>query len=584
MKKFGISGHLLYILAIFAGVLFLTPPLAAQVDQAELGNLGPVEFINYEGPYSIIETRAQIRAIGYTLGQAVKNGAARQGALGRYFVIHSVSDQDGFKLDADIFGLGVDVGVDHIRNLRLIIQGYLEAAYGYTEKDAALLAEYITIYNAVYRGDMNFFSSRYKNPVMDNLTKEKTGLSLRYDEWPGQTLMVIPLGTGAGGPLSSIDTSSISDNKVTEQLRQEPDMSLDQRKDMVDLKEREADDASQQAAVSREAIQQEEQRIAQEQAQAQQQQQQAQQQAQQAQQQQQQAQQQAQQAQQQQQQAQQQQDQIAQQRQQPGADQQQLDQQQAQAEQQQQQAQQQQAQAEQQQQEAQQQQAQAEQQQQEAQQKQQELDQAQQAVDNQKQQAAQQETFADQKSSEAQQERQQIAQDQQSVIAQETVPQQEKGILGVSILTPASSLGRLVWLDANSGSETKRSPLNTVNVRTVTQVNSRIFAIAGENRGNGAVRLVEISGDTLEMQKQGNNDIAPQSLLWSNGQDLYAMINSGGNLYLARFNTDLTLQAQSSMTVHPFASVLFSGDYIATQRADGSAVLLNPKDMSEVRN
>jgi hypothetical protein len=85
------------------------------------------------------------------------------------------------------------------------------------------------------------------------------------------------------------------------------------------------------------------------------------------------------------------------------------------------------------------------------------------------------------------------------------------------------------------------------------------------------------------MQKQGDNDIAPQSLLWVSGQDLYAVTSSGGNLYLARFNTDLVLQARSSMTVHPFASVLLSGSYLITQRADGSAVLLNPSDLSERR-
>ena len=527
MKKSGNSHKLLYIFIVAAGVFALSSPLYAQVAQSEMENLGPVEFVNYEGPYSIIETRAQIRSIGYSLGLIVKTGNARAGTSGRYFVIHSVSDADGFKLDADIFGLGVDVGVDHIRNLRLIIQGYLEAAYDYTERDAALLAEYITIYNAVYRGDMDYFGSKYKKPVMDNLTKEKAGLSLRYDEWPGQTLMLIPLGTGQGGPLSSVDTSSISDARVTEQLRQEPDMSLDQRKDMVDLKEREADQANQQAAIQREAIQQEEQRIAQE----------------------------RQQAQQQQQQARQDQQQAAQERQQPGADQEAIDQRQKEAE----------------------------QRQEEARQKQEELDKQQQAADEQKKEAEQQDAFAEQKATEAQQDRQQIAEDQQSLIGKEPPPAQAEGILGVSILTPASSLGRLVLLDSSTGDETKRSPLNTLNVRTVVQVGGRIFAVAGENRGSGAVRLVEMNAATLEMQKQGDDDIAPQSLLWANGQDLYAILNSGGNLYLARFNTDLVLQSKSSMTVHPFASALFIDNYVITQRADGSAALLNAKDLSEKR-
>ena len=541
MRKSGTAQQFLYIFAVVMSLALMAPPAMAQVDQAELGNLGPVEFINYVGPYTIIETRAQIRAIGYSLGQAVKAGSARSGPLGRYFVIHSVSAADGFKLDADIFGLGVDVGVDHIRNLRLIIQGYLEATYGYTERDAALLAEYVTIYNAVYRGDMNYFSSRYKKAVIDNLSAEKAGLSLRYDEWPGQALIIIPLGTGAGGPLSSIDTTSITDSRVTEQLRQETDMSLDQRKDMVNLKEREAEEASQQAALQREAIKQEEQKIAQEKQQAQQQQQQARQQ---------------------QQQAQQQQQQVAQERQQTGADQAALDKKQQEAEQRQ---------------------KEAEQQQQEAQKKQQEAERQQKAVEEQKAQAEKQESFADQKASEAQQERQQIAEDQQSVIKQEPPPGSAMGILGASIMNPLSPLGRLVYLEPGTGREIRRSPLTTVNVRTVTRVNNRILAIAGEDRGSGAIRLVDIDSGTLEMAKQGDDNIAPQSLLWTNGQDLYAITNNGGTFNLARFNTDLVLQAKSSVAVHLFASVFLYDDYIITQRADGSVLLLNPKDLSEKR-
>jgi len=516
------------ILYIACAFLFLASPLFAQVNRSELENLGPVEFINYEGPYSRIETRAQIRNIGYSLGQVIKTGTTRTGYSNRYFVIHSVSGQDGQKLDADIFGLGSDVGVDHIRNLRWIIQGYLEAAYEYTERDAALLAEYVTIYNAVYRGDMGYFSSRYKNPVMSNLTADKVGLAIRYDEWPGQTLIVIPLGTGVSGSLSAIDTTTVSDSRVIEQLRQDPDMGIDQRKDMVDLKEREADQASQQAAINRDAINQEEQRIASERQAAQQQQQQAQ------------ADQQR----------------IAQERQQPGADQQALDaQQQA-----------------------------AEQQQQEAQQALEQLDQDQEAVDAKKDETENLEALAEQKTSEAQDDRQQIATDQQAIINQQPAPAQSTGVLGFSLLNPDQYLGRLVKLDPSTGVESKRSPLTTVNGRTVNVVNNRIFAIAGENRGDGAIRLVEISPDTLEMLKQGDDDIAADSLLWINGQDLYAITGTDSNYNLARFNTDFKLQSRSTITVNPHASVLFSDGNLVTQRTDGSAVLLNPSDLSEKKN
>ena len=522
-----IYNRFLHFFALIAGILLLAPPLAAQVDRVELGDLGPVEFINYVGPYSRFETRAQIRDIGYSLGQIVRAVDERSGALGRYFVIHSVSEPDENKLDADIFGLGVDVGVDHIRNMRFIIQGYLEAAYDYSESDAALLAEYITIYNAVYRGDWDFFSSRYKNPVMDNLSRERVGLSLRYDEWPGQTLMLIPLGTGLGGPLSAIDTAAISDARVVEQLRQEPDMGLEQRRDMVDLMEREAEQAEQQAAITREAIEQEEQRIAQE----------------------------RQQAAQQQEEARLEQERIAQERQQADADQQALDERQREAE----------------------------QQAEEAWAQQEELRQQQEALEEQRREAEMQEAFAEQRSEEAQLGRQEIAEDMQSIIIQDIPPASAGGILGVSILSPGSYLGQLVLLDPNTGRENMRSPLNTVNARTVTWLNNRILAIAGEARGSGAIRLVEISSGSLEMLKQGDDDIAPDSLLWASGQDLYAVVTADGRLYLARFNADLVLQARSSVSVHSFASVLFSDGFIVTQRADGSAVLLNPRDMSERR-
>jgi hypothetical protein len=92
---------------------------------------------------------------------------------------------------------------------------------------------------------------------------------------------------------------------------------------------------------------------------------------------------------------------------------------------------------------------------------------------------------------------------------------------------------------------------------------------------------VEINSTTLEMIRQGNDDISPESLLWLNGQDLYAIHRNSDNLYLARFNMDLVLQARSSIAINPYASVLFSGNLVITQRADGSAVLLNARDLRE---
>jgi len=559
---------------------FISGVSAQNVNREELEkNQSAVNFINYEGPHARIDTIEQIRNIGYSLGLAIKNGATRAGAQNRYFVIHCSAGPEGNKFDADVFGLGIDVGVDHVRNLRLIIQGYLQGAYDYSAADAALLSRYVTIYNAVFRGDWNFFNTRYKNIVIQNLTAEKAGASIRYDEWPGQTLMTIPLGTGSPGSLSAIDTSGLTDPGVIDSMRTGEDRGIDDRRGMVDLKEREADEASQRAALQREAIAEEErkmrqaqeenrlaqQRLEQERQQAQQREEQARRQAEQARQQAEQARQQAQagaitpeESQRRQQEAQQQAEQAQQQAQQAREQQDSL---------------------------AAEQQANDQQLQQDMAQKEAEQEQRRQAAD-----AAQQ--LADQKTQEAQQERQEIAKDQQEMIKggpaiasagqgqQAAAAPKITGLLAAGILQANTPLGRLLRLDPTNGSAVQTSQMTTVNTRTVNLSGTRIFAIAGVNQGNAAIRLVEIDNDTLNMLKQGDDDIYQNSLLWVNGTNLYAITVVNGKNYMARFDLNLAKQAQSTVEVHPYASCLFQGDKVLTQKTDGTPLLLNGQTLN----
>jgi len=480
----------------------------AQVDRQELQrNLAPVNFISFDGPHAVIQSREQIRQIGVGLGQTISTGAARAGATDRYFVIHSVSNPDGNKLDADVFGLGPNTGVDHIRNLRTIIQGYLQEAYSYSASDAELLAEYITIYNAVYRGDWNYFSGRYKNAVLQNVNAIQAGISTRYSEWPGNTLMLIPLGSGG---LSSIDTSAISDSRVVDELRKEEGFGVEQRRDMVDLKEREAEEAERRAAEQREAALQEERAIAQERAR------------------------------------------LEQERQQAERDKasgaitdEEANRRLA-----------------------------------EANDKEKELSDREKELALQREEAARQERAAEQKYDEAQQDRQRIAQDQQTIIDRGN---QAQSIIGITIEPRDSTFGKLVLLDLSTRRETRRSSLETVYTRTLTMAGGKVLAIAGENKGNGAVRLVEINRQTLDMVKQGDDDIHPNSLIWVSGNDLYAITaNLGNGTYnLGRFNTDLRLQSKSAITVHPNASVNIQEGNLLTQKADGSPAILNPATLAE---
>jgi hypothetical protein len=146
-------------------------------------------------------------------------------------------------------------------------------------------------------------------------------------------------------------------------------------------------------------------------------------------------------------------------------------------------------------------------------------------------------------------------------------------------------MGRLVRLNPADGKEIKKSPLDSTHVRTVAFVGGRILAVAGEGKGQGAVRIIELNPSSLEMARQGNDDIKTGSLLWVNGNDLYAIIIDLANnqCYLGRFNTNLELQAKSIVKVHPESSVTIQQGRLLTQREDGSALALNPTDLSEVK-
>jgi hypothetical protein len=525
------------------GLLFAqeSPTETPPINYAELEqNLSPVTFISYEGPYARIDTRAQIWGIGYDLGNAVREGASFAGDRSRYFVLHSVTDPESGRLNADVFGLGPDVGVDHIRNLRLIVQGYLEAAYGYSAEDAALIAEFSTVYNAVFRGNWDYFSNRYKTALVEYLSPapERAGLSIRFDEWPGQTLMMLPLLTAMPDSLSAVDTGAISGEEVIDEMRKDDDRGVDARQGLVDLKEREAEQAAASAEELRGQIAEEERRIAEQSRTA------------------------------------------DAERERIAAEQARIEKERAElavsdAPPEEKAAGEERLQAEEG--------ALAE--------TNRRLDEEagareeqSRALDEQREEAARNEAIAEQRSEEARNERTAIADDQAALIAAggDGTPDNtaRSGVLAIRLTGPASDLGIPVRVEPNTGGELQRGALNTVSVHTLTSINDRAFAVAGANTANGAIRLIEIDMETLGIKAQGDVDIIEGSPLWTNGANLYALVSVGGVTQLARFNLDLAQQAVTRSGTHPKSNVIFAGSRLLVQGPDGGIVSLDSNSMA----
>jgi hypothetical protein len=220
------------------------PAGAQEVAEEELRSVDQqIQFENYSGPYARIDTAEEIKAIGYLLAASLKQDGRTGRFLTKYRMLRALDPAETGKFDADILSIEAEARVDHIDNVRRILAGYLEGAFAYNTADARLLARFATVYNAVYRGDLGYLGTKYKAVVMSHLTAANAGISTRYYEWPGATRLLIPLTTAAAeGKLGSLSTTELTEKGVIEEMRRQPGKGLEERKDMVELKEREIEE------------------------------------------------------------------------------------------------------------------------------------------------------------------------------------------------------------------------------------------------------------------------------------------------------------------------------------------------------
>ncbi|MDC7226689.1 MAG: P83/100 family protein [Spirochaetales bacterium] len=228
------------IILLLSTVVMRIAAETVYIDELQTSESDSIVFQNYSGPHNKIDTIEEIRGIGQFLGRKISSKSGEFTFFGKYNVIHAVDPNTSAGLDADIFILQEAAAVDHIINLRRMISGFLEEAYNYDVEQADLLAEFITVYNAVHRSDLDYFGLKYKPVVTKHLLEEKVGIALSYLEWPGKTMLIIPLTPQAGDDvLSDLDTDILSDEDVINQLRKDDDKGIDIRQDLVELKDEE---------------------------------------------------------------------------------------------------------------------------------------------------------------------------------------------------------------------------------------------------------------------------------------------------------------------------------------------------------
>ncbi len=525
MKK--LSGILVLSLFVLCNIF------ALEVNESELRGVNDtVEFINYTGPHKVIDSASAIKSIGTGLGNTITpSKSSTAGNRNKYYVVHAVDASETGKLDADILFIGRDATVDHIKNLRRIISGYLQAAYGYSEKDADTLAVFVTVYNAVYRGKYDIYQKKYKTVVTDNLSSSNCGLSVNYKDWPGKSEIVIPLYDVNGG-ISTVDTSVISDSKVVDSMKEDDDRNVDARKDMVDLKEREADNANEKAqAAQKEAVQEQKEldEKKQEADEAKKEAEEAQKKADEA----------------------------------KKAAEENPDDKQAQKE-------------------AEEAQKEADQAKKDAEEKQQVADEQQKKVDEAKQEAKEQQEFADKKQTEAQNERKEIAEDQQVVQEKQLAEERMQTEYGIIIVDEKDMLSRLVKFNTTNGDIVRRSPVSVIRNRIVYQDGDQFVAVAGENTGNGTIKLVLIDQENMEITRESNEILAEDSVLVKDGNNYYCVIDDNGKWVVGKYDSSLTLLLKSNVAVKSETPITVTPSGVVVTDPDGQLRLLSASDLSAI--
>ncbi len=209
-------------------------------DVEELKVEDGIIFINYEGRQPATYPEETIRRIGIYMSSQLRSGKAKGQWADKYSAIHLYDEFEKDMLGADIITLEKNAKVNHINSLRLILGGFIEDYYAFSRSDSDLLAFFVTIYNAIYRGDMGYIQEKYQGSVTDIVDPLTVGLSLNYKDWAGASDILVPLTDKAERQdIRSLDTSALTDARITEALRKQPDKALEERKGIVDVKERE---------------------------------------------------------------------------------------------------------------------------------------------------------------------------------------------------------------------------------------------------------------------------------------------------------------------------------------------------------
>ncbi len=510
---------------LFAVIILLVSPCFAafgqELAEEEIRGVarGDVSFFNYEGPHEKIESAEAIRSIGSSLSTAAdSSGTDRAEYHAKYRILRIEPVEDGELYGADIFSILEGAAVDHIDNVRRILSGYVQRSFGYSKSEADTIAVFITFYNAIHRGDMEYISQIYGQNVINALEPEKVGIATRYDQWPGQTQMLIPL--RLLGAKAALSTDTVGEEEVVEEMRdQEEDRGVEDRKGMVEIRDRELEEEERETEEKQQELEEKEEDVRQKEAELA----------------------------------------EAEKRveevtaeegeESPEAREAEEDLEEAEKE---------------------------------LEETQQETEELREEVEREESsQAERREAIQEEREKIAEDQRDLIEEEESGARGtEERAASASPETLPFLIFSEDGEvLGRLVEILKDDGSIRRRGNINTIRSRGLIRGRRGIVVVAGEDDPPRAIRLVEIDVESLEIVGQSDRNIYRNSVVEERDGSIYAITGEEGKWYVGRFGADLQLAARSEEEVAPQTMLLFENGSLYTQSGRGDVIVMDPKTL-----
>ncbi|MFP4383052.1 MAG: P83/100 family protein [Spirochaetia bacterium] len=519
--------------AIILLILICAPYLfsqEAEVVREELRRVegAGIEFQNYTGTHAETSTADEISGIGEFMAsrlQAAGEADADFTYFDKYRIIRAIDPVSNEGFDADIFIILPDAKVDHIDNVRLIIASYLNGFYGYSPDDSALIAYYVTIYNAVYRGDLSFFQETYKPVVNGYLTADQAGISTVYTDWPGRTRMVIPLSTDGG----AIEPMGLTTDAVVEDIRRSEDMGIETRKAMVELKEKILEEEKEQLrretgeveeqerAIEERAAETEEERTD-----------------------------------------------VSEERERIEEAEMTEDEREEALET-------------------------VREREQEIQEEEEEIDRDRQELEQQQDELEERQEDVEERQQDIQEDREEIAADQRAVMEEDTgrIELTEYGAgTGIRLMivrdTPLGPVSSMIFYDTVTKSTERTAETAVIAGRSYLYKNQEVIVLALESESSEWGTLTRLDPVMLTVLSEGEGEVYRNSTLLSREEFIFGVIRDNGEWMLAKFDEDLEIVAQSEETVDPLTPIIPARGRLYVQQPDGTVISLSPETLNYI--